>query len=72
MGSGMPPLDWPVEELGWEPSSWQCLSLCYVQTSLSNVVFPLHTSTCFPPFSPKVPAIMVVLLKGKCEMSITP
>lgn len=68
----MPPLDWPVEELGQEPSSWQRLSLCYMQTSLSNVVFPPHTSTHFPPLSPKVLAIMVVLLKGKCETSITP
>lgn len=43
LGSRMAPLAWPVEELEWEPSSWQHLSLSYVKyKSASKLLFSLH------------------------------
>lgn len=52
MGSGMPPLDCAVEELGCELVPVPVLHANY---SLQNAVFLLHNPTCFPPFSPQVP-----------------
>lgn len=43
LGSGVAPVAWPVEELEWEPSSWQLLSLTYVKyKSVSKLLFSLH------------------------------